>query len=121
MIHFKEELRNKADLLHTIKEYADAFKDLSKIEYTVTHIYEFGGIENAKSLHKELFEKYPEILAMLTVAEMLPRVNTPLRNKTVQQIPEVSDLIQDKFGIYTHILLKSKDIKEIKDFIDYVD
>lgn len=121
MIHFNEDLKNKADMLHTIKEYADAFKDLSKIEYAITHIYEIGGIENAKRLHNELFEKYPEILAMLTVAQMLPRVNTPLRNQTVQQISEVSDMIQDKFGIYTHILLKSKDIKEIKDFIDYVD
>lgn len=121
MIHFNEDLKNKADLLHTIKEYSDAFKDLSKIECAVTRIYEFGGIENAKNLHEELLVKYPEILAMLTVAEILPRVNTPLRNQTVQQIVEVRELIQDKFGIYTHILLKSKEIKEIKDFIDYVD
>ncbi len=121
MIHFKEELKNKADSLHTMKEFVDAFKDLSKIENAVTHIYDFDGIANAKSLHKELFVKYPEISAMLTTAEMLPRVNTPLGNQINQQIPEVSDLIQDKFGIYTHILLKSKYIKEIKDFIDYVD
>jgi len=51
----------------------------------------------------------------------MPKVNSPIHSNNVQQLPEIERLIQDKFGIYAHILLKSKDIKEIKDFIDFVD
>lgn len=48
MIHFKEDLKNKADLLHTIKDYADAFKDLSRIEYVINHMSTQKDIEEAK-------------------------------------------------------------------------
>ena len=58
---------------------------------------------------------------MLTIANAMPKINSPIQSNNVQQLPEVERLIQDKFGIYAHILLKSKDIKDIKDFIDFVD
>ena len=40
MIYFKDELRKKAEALHTVKDFADAFKDLSRIEYTINHLSE---------------------------------------------------------------------------------
>lgn len=121
MIHFKENLKNKAESLHTIKEYVDAFNDLSRIDYAISHVFTQSDLENARNLDNELYEKYPEISIMVNVANAMPRVNSPLSDSIVQQIPEVRNLVQDKFGIYAHILLKSKDIKEIKEFIDYVD
>ena len=120
MIYFKDELRKKAEALHTVKDFADAFKDLSRIEYTINHIFTQADLEEAKNLDDELYRKYPEITIMLTIANAMPKV-TPIQSNNVQQLPEVEHLIQDKFGIYAHILLKSKDIKDIKDFIDFVD
>lgn len=121
MIYFKDELRKKADALHTVKDFADAFKDLSRIEYTINHIFTQADLEEAKKLDDELYKKYPEISIMLNIANAMPKVNSPINNNNVQHLPEVQRLIQDKFGIYAHILLKSKDIKDIKDFIDFVD
>ena len=121
MIYFKDELRKKAEALHTFKDFADAFKDLSRIEYTINHIFTQADLEEAKKLDDELYRKYPEITIMLTIANAMPKINSPIQSNTVQQLPEVERLIQDKFGIYAHILLKSKDIKDIKDFIDFVD
>ena len=121
MIYFKDELRKKAEALHTVKDFADAFKDLSRIEYTINHIFTQADLEEAKNLDDELYRKYPEITIMLTIANAMPKVNSPIHSNNVQQLPEVERLIQDKFGIYAHILLKSKDIKDIKDFIDFVD
>lgn len=67
-------------------------------------------------------EKYPTITKMLTVADNLPKING---NENVSsfttQVPEFERLVQDKFGIYAHILLKSNYIKNIEDFISYVD
>ena len=58
---------------------------------------------------------------MLNVANAMPKVNSPFTNNSAQQLPEVQNLIRDKFGIYAHILLKSNNIEDIKNFIDYVD
>ena len=121
MIHFKEELREKAESLHTLKDFADAFKDLSRIENTISHIFTQADLEKAKKLDDELYQKYPEISIMLKIANAMPKVNSPCTNNSTQQLPEIQNLIQDKFGIYAHILLKSHDIKDVKDFIDHVD
>jgi len=121
MIYFKDELRKKAEALHTLKDFADAFKDLSRIEYTINHIFTQADLEEAKKLDDELYQKYPEISIMVNVANAMPKVNFSMSNNNAQQLPEMQNLIQDKFGIYAHILLKSKDIKNIEDFIDYVD
>lgn len=78
-------------------------------------------LKKQKKLDEELYQKYPEIAIMISVASAMPRFNSPSGNNVVQQIPEIKNLIQDKFGIYAHILLKSKDIRDIREFIDYVD
>lgn len=118
MIHFDENLIRYAEQLHDVKEHMDIFNDLARIEQTLNSF----NIEKARRLDNELIKKYPEIKIMLTVANSLPKINI---NKNVlsfaTQTPEFDNLIQDKFGIYAHILLKSKLISDVKDFITYVD
>ena len=74
-----------------------------------------------EKLDKELYQKYPEIMCLLKVANNTIKVSPLSDKKFVHQIPEIENLIQDKFGIYAHILIKSNNLKDIKDFIDYVD
>lgn len=118
MIHFDKNLIRYAERLHDVKEYMDVFNVLAKIEQTLNSF----DIEKAQSLDNELIKKYPTIKIMLTVANNLPKING---NKNVSsfttQATVFDNLVQDKFGIYTHILLKSNYIKNIEDFIAYVD
>lgn len=118
MIHFDENLIRYAKQLHDVKEYMDIFNDLARIEQMLNSF----NIEEAQKLDNELIEKYPTIKIMLTVADSLPKINS---NKNVSpfttQATVFDNLVQDKFGIYTHILLKSNYIKNIEDFITYVD
>ena len=57
MIYFKDELRKKAEALHTVKDFADAFKDLSRIEYTINHIFTQADLEEAKKLDDEFIQE----------------------------------------------------------------
>lgn len=118
MIHFDENLIKLAEQLHNVKEYMDIFKDLARIEQTLNSL----DIKKARRLDNELREKYPTITKMLAVADSLPKIND---NNNVSsfttQVPEFERLVQDKFGIYTHALLKSNYIKNVEDFIIYVD
>lgn len=119
MIHFNENLSNKVMLMHSVKEFADEFNDLSKIEYLINKpLLTQYDIEEAKRLDNELYQKYPEIMYLLKVAKDMKKVNFLPRNNYVLREPQIENLIQDKFGIYAHILLKSNNIKNIKDFID---
>ena len=120
VIHFKLKLINKAEALKNIVEFADAFSDLSRIDHAIKHLYSQQEIEDAQKLDDELYVKYPEISMILNIAKTMPKTNKPLSNCNDQQIPIVANLNQDRFGIYAHILLNSKDINEISDFIDYV-
>lgn len=118
MIYFDEKLIRLAEQLHDVKEYVDIFNDLAKIEQTINN----SDIKEARRLDKELIEKYPIIKTMLIIANSLPKINGNRNTSSfVTQVPEFEYLIQDKFGIYAHILLKSKHIKDVKEFITYVD
>lgn len=74
MIYFNDELKKKAEALHTDKDFADAFKDLSRIEYTINHTFTQADLEKAKKLDDELYRKYPEITIMPTIANAMPKV-----------------------------------------------
>ena len=121
MIYFKKELKDKADALREIKEYADAFNDISRIENTIENLYTDEDYLKAQQLDQELIARYCEIQVMLAVANTMPKIKGLSINSSLDNTPQVvKNLNQDRFGIYAHILLKSKNIAEIKDFIDYV-
>ena len=122
MIHFKESFVNQVKLMRTLEEFTDEFNDLSKIESLINkQLLTQEDMEEAKRLDKELYQKYPETMYLLKVVNNIRKVSSLSDKKFVHQIPEIENLIQDKFGIYAHILIKSNNIKNIKDFIDYVD
>ena len=120
MIHFKQDLIDKAKQLKNLNDYLDACNDLNSIDNVLQHINYMN--DRAWSLHEKLINKYVEINIMLNVANAFPRKNSSIvanvsnNNSLIENL-----LIQDMFGIYTHILLKSKDIIDVKDFINYVD
>lgn len=118
-IHFKHALIEQAERLHSIQELKDIFDDLNKINRAIDNIKYLGGFENAKKVNDEVFIKYPIIKDMVDAANTFPKLNNSVGNN-VQ--PTVIDyLLQDKFGILAHVLLKSRIINDVKDFIEYVD
>lgn len=119
MIHFDKNLIRHAEQLHDVKEYLDIFNDLVRIEQTLNS----SDIEKAQNLDNELIEKYPTITKMLAIADSLPKINNGNKNVSsfTTQATVFDNLVQDKFGIYAHILLKSNYIKNVEDFITYVD
>lgn len=118
MIHFNKNLIRHAEQLHDVKEYMDIFNDLARIEQTLN----ISDIEKAQKLDNELRGKYPTITKMLAIADSLPKINGSKNvSSFTTQATVFDNLVQDKFGIYTHILLKSNYIKNVEDFITYVD
>ena len=126
MIYFRRELLDLADDLCKTKDFIDVADDLLKIDCAKTSITFYGDVEYVRKLDAKLRSKYPEIDMMLSIAAIMPKVINPSSFQNTQTIYNESSNIevrlnQDKCGIYTHVLLKSKSIKEIKDFIEYVD
>ncbi len=118
MIHFDKNLIRHAEQLHDVKEYMDIFNDLARIEQTLKSF----DIKEAQKLDNELREKYPAITKMLASVDSLPKINGNKNfSSFTTQATVFDNLVQDKFGIYTHILLKSNYIKNVEDFIAYVD
>ena len=68
-----------------------------------------------------MFIKYPTIKDMVEVANTFPKLNNSMGNNVINQTTIVDYLVQDKFGILAHVLLKSRIINDVKDFIEYVD
>lgn len=66
-----------------------------------------------------MFIKYPITKDMVDVANTFPKLNNSVVNNVQPTV--VDYLVQDKFGILAHVLLKSKIIKDVKEFINYVD
>ena len=62
---------------------------------------------------------YPIIKDMVEVANTFPKLNNSVVNNAQSTV--VDYLVQDKFGILAHVLLKSKIISDVKEFIEYVD
>ena len=120
MIHFKQDLIDKAKKLKNLNDYLDACNDLNSIDHVLQCLNYMN--DSAWSLHEKLINKYIEINIMLNVANTLPRKNLSTGKNVSNNYNLIEELlIQDMFGIYTHILLKSKEIIDVKDFIDYVD
>lgn len=125
-IYFRRELLDLANTLCKNKDFIDVSNDLVKINRAITNANLYGDFENAIELDAELRSKYPEIDMMLSIVAIMPKDIKPSSFQNTQTIYNESSnlevrLNQDKCGIYTHVLLKSKSIKEIKDFIEYVD
>lgn len=118
-IHFKHALIEQAERLHSIQELKDIFDDLNKIHRAIDNIKYPGGFENAKKVDNEMLNKYPIIKVMVEVANTFPKLNNSVVNNVQPTV--VDYLVQDKFGILAHVLLKSKIISDVKEFIEYVD
>ena len=118
-IHFKHALIKQAERLHSIQELKDIFDDLNKINRAIDNIKYPFGFENAKKVDNEMICKYPIIKDMVEVANTFPKLNNSVVNNAQPTV--VDYLVQDKFGILAHVLLKSKIISEVKEFIEYVD
>lgn len=59
---------------------------------------------------------------MLSIANAMQKINIGNANySSDNRPPVVKRLEQDKFGIYAHVLLKSNIVKNVEDFIEYVD
>ena len=122
MIHFYDNIVAKT--LETIKEAhdcADILCDLSQIDQAKTNVNLYGDVSTAHQLDRELREKYPCIDAMINFANtMLPQV--PQSKKTYSPgEAAVSNLIQDYYGILCDTAVKKGIVREMKQFIKFVD
>lgn len=122
MIHFYDSIVAKT--LETIKEAhdcADILCDLSRIEQAKTNVNLYGGVSAAHQLDKELREKYPCIDAMINFANtMLPQVAQSEKLYSPSEAA-VSNLTQDYYGILCDTAVKKEIVREMKQFIRFVD
>ena len=120
MIWFNQGLVNEA--VKELHDMIDIAKDINRIDSIVYGIWTPSILIEAYNLDIELRQKYKTINIMLDVAHSLPKIRNCAGLALSYDIPsEIKALRQDRFGIFTDILLKKGIIKEIKEFIETVD
>lgn len=132
MIYFKEMYITQAKKIiegpfhqaEEIKEFSDIRNDLKRIAQAERHLHSNSGREAARQLNSELREKYPIIDQLLDIADRMPRIihySPYSNNSTRNPTNEAAYLQQDRVGILCHVLMKKNIIREIEEYIDYVD
>ena len=122
MIHFYDNIVAKTlEIIKEAHDCADILCDLSRIEQAKANVNLYGGVSAAHQLDKELREKYSCIDAMINFANtMLPQV--PQSEKTCSPSEAaVSNLTQDYYGILCDTAVKKEVVREIKQFIRFID
>ena len=96
-----------------------------KNERAINFYHKYGfEFDGCRQLNSELREKYPIIDQLLDIADRMPRIihySPYSNNSTRNQTNEAAYLQQDHVGILCHVLMKKNIIREIEEWIDYVD
>ena len=124
MIYFHQHLVETAiKAMEDAQELLDIKNDITIIDRVICALRNYMNYENlhtAQELDEKLREKYSTIKLMLMVADQIPPSSSNSTYAQQQEIPEISHLIQDRYGILCHVLLKKAIISKAEDFIEKV-
>ena len=124
MIYFHQHLVETAiKAIEDAHELLDIKNDITIIDSTICALRNYMNHENlhaAQELDEKLRKKYSTIELMLTVADQILPFSSNSTYAQQQEIPEISRLIQDRYGILCHVLLKKAIISNAEDFIEKV-
>ena len=125
MIHFVESLVNEACRIVESKGNADDIKagrDLQEINRVMAlDMNNYFNVQRGMELDKRLMKEYPEIQLMCSIADnMLPNKVEKVQMKSSAGNQILKLLETDRYGILARVLIKHKEISEIKAFIKSV-
>lgn len=124
MIYFHRNLVEKAiKAIEEAHELLDIKSDITEIDTTIGKIRKCMNYENlqvAQNLDNTLRKKYSTIALMLEVANKMAPLSLNAGYAQQNEIPEITQLTQDKCGILCHTLLKKGIIGKAEDFIEKV-
>lgn len=111
MIYVNEILKRMILRLKDAKDLADEFNDLNRIELAINYAMQGLYLTDAEKLDNELYKKYPTINVMLNISNKINNIytntNKDCYNDTLVNIEKIiSNLKQDKCGIFCHMILK---------------
>lgn len=125
MIHFVESLVHEACRIVESKGNADDIKagrDLQEINRVMAlDMNNYFNVQRGMELDKRLMKEYPEIQLMCSIADnMLPNKVEKVQMKSSAGNQILKLLETDRYGILARVLIKHKEISEIKAFIKSV-
>ena len=120
-------LRESPELSDISNELKIVWQQMKQVKYSNLVLESDNNIkmqklQQAKELNGIIRQKYPVIDNMLAVADLLFQ-KRPVSRRSVGAVEtnEYKCLEQDYYGILCHVLLKKRNIENIKEFIEKVD